>query len=244
MLHPSHLRRLAVLSLAVIAGCSASKYDQDYKARIAAFRGDAVFADFDPKPRELADGRVLVHLPLKFAAADDDSRQPSLLFLRPLEEAAVFTAELSANNVTRRPVLVVAAVPTARRKPDALKQEVAGWVSADGAFKQPKWERRTIAPAKGGPAEWDVISLDGEQAFETVVQGGPNGPEIQDQKAKGFGELWISTAADRDFCVLVAVRVPEELVGQFRYTPAQLADLIARRVEILPPPADEAAAAN
>jgi hypothetical protein len=51
----------------------------------------------------------------------------------------------------------------------------------------------------------------------------------------------VSTAADRDYCVLICVRMPNDVAGQFRNTPAQLAELMARRVEILPPPAEPAA---
>jgi hypothetical protein len=232
---------VAVVALAAFAGCSASRYDEDYRKRIAAFREDAVFAGLDDKPRELADGRVLVHLPVKFDVAEDESRVPSLLFLRTLPEATVFNAKLvAANGQARRPVVVVAAVPSVRRKPDALKQEIDGWIKADGAFKPAKWERRKIVPAKGGPAEWDVIPLDGDQVFE--ADGGTN--ELVDLKMGGAGELWVSASPDRDFCTLVCLRMPDDVAGQFRNTPAQLAELIARRVEILPPPADEAAAAK
>jgi hypothetical protein len=35
--------------------------------------------------------------------------------------------------------------------------------------------------------------------------------------------------------------MPNDVAGQFRNTPAQLAELMARRVEILPPPAEPAA---
>jgi hypothetical protein len=65
--------------------------------------------------------------------------------------------------------------------------------------------------------------------------------ELGDRNLDGTGELWVSTAADRDYCVLICVRMPNDVAGQFRNTPAQLAELMARRVEILPPPAEPAA---
>jgi hypothetical protein len=235
--HPPLLVAVALLA----AGCSASKYDQDYAARIAAFRAEAVFAELDDRPRELADGRVLVHLPAKFDVAEDESRQPSLLFLRNLPEATVFNAKLvDTNRLARRPVVVVAAVPVTRRKPDDLRREISGWIEADGAFKAPKWERKKVAPAKGGPAEWDVISLDGEQLFEADEGTG----ELRDLKLKGAGELWVSASPERDYCAVVCLRMPDDVAAQFRSPAAQLAELIARRIEILPPPADEAAAAK
>lgn len=239
MLRSNHLLVVAAVVSAGAAGCSASRYDADYTARIAAFRADAEFAELDDAPRELAEGRVLVRLPMKFAAAEDESRIPSLLFLRGLPEAMVFNASLvGPNNWERRPVVVAAAVPVARRRPDDLKREVGEWIGADGAFKLGKWERRTVTPTKGGPAEWDVLSLDGPQLFEAV--DGTN--ELGDRSLDGTGSLWVSAAADRDYCVLVCVRIPNDVAGQFRTTAAELASLMARRVEILPPPAEEPAA--
>lgn len=233
---------LMVCSLAV--GCTASRYDADYTARIAAFQADAEFADLDDAPRELAEGRVLVRLPLKFEAAADDSRMPSLLFLKGLPEAAVFNVSLyGPNNQERRPVAVVAAVPVTRRRPDDLKREIASWIGDDGAFNVGKWERRTVTPTKGGPADWDVLVLNGPQDFEAVDVTQPSdgsGPPLSDLTLDGSGELWVSSAADRDYCVLVCIRIPNDVSGQFRMTAAELASLMARRVEILPPPAEPA----
>jgi len=245
MLHRNHLLAVAILMPAVVAGRSASRYDEAYTARIAAFRIDAEFAELDDAPRELADGRVLVRLPTKFASAADDSRIPSLLFLRGLAEATVFNASLyGPNNWERRPVIVAAAVPVARRRPDDLKREIGEWIGADGAFKLGKWERRTVTPSKGGPAEWDVVSLDGSQLFEAVSgKQAPDGtPELGDCVLDGSGELWVSAAADRDYCVVLCLRIPKDVAGQFRVTPGELAALMARRVEILPPPAEPPAA--
>lgn len=226
-----------VVSLAA-AGCSASRYDADYATRITAFRADAEFAELEPAPRELAAGRVLVRLPMKFAAAADESRLPSLLFLRGLSEATVFNASLyGPNNWERRPVVVMAAVPVTRRRPDDLKREIGEWIGADKAFTLGKWDRRKVVPTKGGPAEWDVIALNGPQLFEAV--DGTN--ELGDRNLDGAGELWVSAAADRDYCVLICVRMPNDVAGQFRTSPAQLAELMARCVEILPPPDDPAA---
>jgi hypothetical protein len=236
MLRSNHL--LAVVVSVASAGCSASRYDADYASRIAAFRADAEFAELEDAPRELAEGRVLVRLPMKFAAAADESRMPSLLFLRGLPEATVFNASLyGPNNWERRPVVVTAAVPVARRRPDDLKREIGEWIGADKAFTLGKWERRKVTPTKDGPAEWDVISLNGPQLFEAVDATN----ELGDRNLDGTGELWVSTAADRDYCVLICVRMPNDVAGQFRNTPAQLAELMARRVEILPPPAEPAA---
>jgi len=236
-MHRSFRLLTVTVITSAVAGCSASRYDEAYTKRVEAFRADAEFADLEESPRELAEGRVLVRLPTKFAAADDDSRVPSLLFLRGLPEAAVFNASLfGPNNWERRPVVVAAAVPVARRRPDDLKREIGEWVGADGAFKLGPWARRTVAPSKGGPAEWDAVSLDGLQLFEAV--DGTTQPQLGDRQLDGVGELWVSAATDRDYCVLLCVRIPKDVAGQFRLTPGELAALMARRVEILPPPAD------
>jgi hypothetical protein len=176
---------------------------------------------------------------MKFAAAADESRMPSLLFLRGLPEATVFNASLyGPNNWERRPVVVTAAVPVARRRPDDLKREIGEWIGADKAFTLGKWERRKVTPTKDGPAEWDVISLNGPQLFEAVDATN----ELGDRNLDGTGELWVSASVDRDYCVLICVRMPNDVAGQFRTSPAQLAELMARRVEILPPPAEPPAA--
>jgi hypothetical protein len=235
MLRSNHLLAVAV-SLAA-AGCSASRYDADYATRISAFRADAEFAELDDAPRELAEGRVLVRLPTKFAAAADESRLPSLLFLRGLPEATVFNASLyGPNNWERRPVVVTAAVPVTRRRPDDLKREIGEWIKADNAFTLGEWADRKVAPTKGGPADWQVLALGGPQLFEAV--DGTN--DLGDRTLDGAGELWLSTAADRDYCVLICVRMPNDVAGQFRTPPAKLAELMARRVEILPPPVEPA----
>lgn len=248
MIMPSPPSRLASLLLLAVAGCSVSSYDTDYKARVAAFLGDAAFAELDSTPREFADGRVRVHLPAKFDTVDEVSRPASLSFLRNLEEATPFNAKLfTQGNQERRPVVVVAAVPTARRKPDDLKREITEWIELDGTFRGRQWERRKVEPAKGGPAEWDVLTLDGEQGFEATTPEARNEngePSIVDLPLKGSGGLWLSATPDRDYCIVVALRMPDDLDPKpFQAAPAQLAELMARRVEITPP-ADNAAAAN
>lgn len=224
--------RLAPLVLLAVAGCSVSAYDTDYKARVAAFLGDAAFAELDSTPREFADGRVRVHLPTNFDTVEEESRPVSLSFLRNLEEATAFNAKLfTQTNMERRPVVVVAAVPTARRKPDDLKREITEWINQDGTFRGREWKSVKVEATKGGPAEWEVLSLDGEQAFEATTAGVDG---LVDQAMQGSGSVWLSTAADRDFCVVVAIRMPDEVAGQFRTASAQLAELMARRVEITP----------
>lgn len=244
MVMPSPSSRLASLLLLALAGCSVSNYDTDYKARVAAFLGDAAFAELDSIPREFADGRVRVHLPAKFDGVDEESRPASLSFLRNLEEATPFNAKLfTQGNQERRPVVVVAAVPTARRKPDDLKREITEWIELDGTFRGRQWERRKVEPAKGGPAEWDVLTLDGDQSFEGTSSGGAEG--LVDLPLKGSGGLWLSATPDRDYCIVVALRMPNDLDPKpFQAAPAQLVELMARRVEITPPPDGAAAAAN
>lgn len=232
--------------LPLVTGCGVSSYDADYKARVAAFLGEAAFAELDPAPREFADGRVRVHLPIKFEPVDEESRPTSLAFLRNLEEATAFNTTLfNATKLERRPVVAVAAVPTSRRRPDDLKREISEWIEQDGAFRGRTWERRKVEAAHGGPAEWDVLSLDGEQGFEATTLEARNEkgePMIVDQVLKGSGAVWLSAAADREYCVIFSIRMPDEVADQFQTPPATLAELMARRVEIVAPPgADEPA---
>jgi len=239
MLRPNHFLAVAIMVPAAVAGCTASRYDEAYTTRIATFRADAEFAELNDEPRELADGRVLVRLPTKFAVAEDDSRIPSLLFLSRLPEAMVFNASLfGANNREQRAVVVAAAVPVTRRRPDDLKREISEWMGADGAFTPAEWKRQTVTPTKDGPAEWDVVSLDGPQVFEAADDNNLLG----EQKLEGAGQLWVSAAPDRDYCVVLCVRIPKDVAGQFHSKPEALAALMARRVEILPPSAEPPAA--
>lgn len=231
----------SMLMLLAIAGCGVSAYDADYKSRVAAFLEDAEFAELDAVPREFADGRVRVHLPVNFDTVEEESRPVSLAFLRNLEEAMAFNAKLFVgNNLERRPVVAVAAVPTSRRRPDDLKREISTWIDQDGTFRGREWKTVKVAATKGGPSEWDVLLLDGEQNFEATTSGVDG---LVDQALKGSGAVWLSTAPDRDYCVIVAVRIPDEVADQFRTAPVQLAELMARRVEILPPAAGDPPAA-
>lgn len=239
-MNASHAWSLSLLLPVAVAGCGVSAYDADYKARVATFLRDAEFAELDAVPREFADGRVRVHLPVKFDPVEEESGPVSLAFLRNLEEASAFNAKLfGANNLERRPVVAVAAVPTSRRRPDDLKREISEWIAQDGTFRGREWKPEKVSPAAGGPAEWEVLSLDGEQTFEATTDGVEG---LVDKPLKGSGAVWLSTAPDRDFCVIVAVRMPDEVAGQFRTGPGQFAALMARRVEIVPPAADAPAA--
>lgn len=240
MLRSNHL--LAMVVSVVAAGCSASRYDADYATRIAAFRADAEFAELDAIPRELAGGRVRVNFPMKFVTVEDESsRKTSLGLLKGIDDAVIFNTTLKGTNgVESCPVVVAAAVPTTKRRSDDLRREIDGWMKQDDQFKNLKWDlSKKVAASKGGPSEWAVLKLDGDQDFEAVVPAGST--SLEEQRMKGAGEIWVSASADRDYCVLICVRMPNDVASQFRTSPAQLAELMARRVEILPPPADPAA---
>lgn len=230
-----------MLIAAAIAGCSVSRYDESYKSRIAAFREDAVFAGLDAAPRELAEGgRVHVHVPLKFTPVDEESRDASLRFMRKLDGAMAFNVALTGTSgFGSRPVVAVAAVPVANRRPDDLKREIGGWIEAERNVKGLKWEQKKVVPSRGGPADWFAVPLDGNQIFEAVE---PGSQELRDREMKGVGQLWVSASPDHDMCVVVCVRVPEDVASQVGNTPEELAELMARRIEILPPEPDAQAA--
>ena len=59
----------------------------------------------------------------------------------------------------------------------------------------------------------------------------------------GTCEIWVSADPKQEFCTVLALRVPVDVAAQLQARPAELVELVARTVEILPP-ADEKPAAD
>ena len=84
-----------------------------------------------------------------------------------------------------------------------------------------------MANVAGGPAVWDVLALKGKQEFESDTAG-----SVEFKKWDGACEIWVSADPKQEFCVVIAVRVPDDVAEALEAPPAKLAELIARTVTI------------
>jgi hypothetical protein len=55
---------------------------------------------------------------------------------------------------------------------------------------------------------------------------------VEFKKWDGACEIWVSADPKQEFCVVIAVRVPDDVAGVLEAPPAKLAELIARTVTI------------
>lgn len=236
--------RVLVVGLAcLVAGCSAGTYERDYQQRVAAFRGDAVFASLERDPAEFAAGRLRLRLPAEFGPpAEDDG---TAMRVRPPfvgdfpGYAAAFEKRLTASNAELPAVLTVGVVPAAERRHAEVERAILEQVRRDESFPKADWERgRTVEPVAGGPAAWDVLALAGPQEFESVVAGNPDF-----KRWPGRCEIWVSADPKQEFCTVLALRVPDDVASQFPVTVPELIELVARTVEPVAAAAEPAEAA-
>jgi len=234
---------VAVALGAVVAfgGCSAGTYDKDYASRVAAYRGEAVFAVLTKDP--VGEGRVRVRLPRQLAPMEDDdgSKIRALPpFVRTFPgHVGSQEVKLAAGNAQLPVVLSLGIVPTAVMRHADVEKTILDQVRANESFTKAAWEKgRTVEPVAGGPAVWDVLSLEGQQEFESLTAGNP-----EYKQWPGTCEIWVSADPKQEFCAVLALRAPVDVVAQLQARPAELVELVARTVEILPP-ADEKPAAD
>ncbi|MCE9630624.1 MAG: hypothetical protein K8S94_07900 [Planctomycetia bacterium] len=236
-------RSLAIVFLASLAGCSAGRYDADYAARLAAYREAAAFAPLAVLPDEAAGGRVQMRLPKQFGRMQQDDgadlrAMPPFLRKFPGYDQArevrlnVGTSALSA-------VITVGVVAAGQRRHGDIEREILEQVRTDDEFRKVDWQRgRAVAAVAGGPTVWDVLSLKGKQEFESVTAG-----NVEFKKWDGTCEIWVSADPKQEFCIVIAVRVPDTVAESLEAPPAALAELIARTVAIVPAADEKPAAA-
>lgn len=252
------MHRAATLSIAILtavlcgSGCTTRPYEQDYQQRVADFRGAAVFAPLAQNPTEFADGRVALRLPSVLeppkeddvkegdgregASAADRARPP---FVRefPGFVGAYEKLMLMTNNTQLPVVLTIGAVPVAERRFSEVEAAILEQVRRDEAFPKVDWERgRSVEPVAGGPAIWDVLSLTGQQEFESTLAG-----TVEHKRWPGRCEIWVSADPKQEACTVLALRVPDDVANQLPVPVAEMIELVARTVEPVAAPAEEPA---
>jgi len=239
------MRQTAGMGVAVVglvfqfAGCASRPYEQDYQQRVADFRGQAVFATLATDPTEFANGRLKLRLPSILGLPQEDdgtkirARPP---FVRDFPGyAAAYEKLLAANNVQLPVVLTVGIVPAAERRHGDVERLIVEQVRRDEAFPKVDWERgKAVEPVAGGPAIWDVLSLNGQQEFESTVAGNPDY-----KKWAGRCEIWVSADPKQEACTVLALRVPDDVANQLQVPVSEMIELVARTVEPVAAPAEE-----
>lgn len=224
--------------LAVVCGvgCSSGRYDADYAQRLTAYHADAAFAGLNRQPTNLPETRIGLRLPRQlFTPVPDEAADrltPPFLQQFP-NRVATYEAMLQANGVRLPASLTIGVVPRAERQVGDVEKAILEQVRADEAFPKATFRRGVaIQPVAGGPATWHVLSLRGEQLFESEVASNQ-----ESKRWPGACEIWISADPKQEFCTVLAVRVPDDVAGMLAVPPAALAELVARTVEIAPPEA-------
>lgn len=243
---------LAVALLAV--GCSVGRYDADYAEAVAAFEEQAPFAVLQVEPAELGSGGFSLRLPEGFlplspppppadgqpAGRLDPSRlRPPFLPDFP-GYGRTFERRFAVGNAEFPWSVAIGVIPSAsmpRRQVEAL---IADKARADESFAdhKPVWEDREVVAVNGGPTAWRVLSLPGQQVFETVVAGNE-----EHKRRSGVCEFWLSADPDRDQQLLLAWRYPDEVMELMPVAPPQLAKTVARTVAVSADDDDEDEAA-
>lgn len=231
---------VAVVGLVIhFAGCASRPYEQDYQQRVADFRGQAVFATLATDPTEFANGRLKLRLPSILGLPQEDdgtkirARPPFVLDFPGY--AAAYEKLLTANNVQLPVVLTVGVVPAAERRHGDVERSIVEQVRRDEAFPKVDWERgKAVEPVAGGPAIWDVLSLSGQQEFESTVAGNPDY-----KKWAGRCEIWVSADPKQEACTVLALRVPDDVANQLQVPVSEMIELVARTVEPVAAPAEE-----
>jgi hypothetical protein len=239
------MRQTAGMGVAVVglvfqfAGCASRPYEQDYQQRVADFRGQAVFATLATDPTEFSNGRLKLRLPSILGLPQEDdgtkirARPP---FVRDFPGyAAAYEKLLAANNVQLPVVLTVGIVPAAERRHSDVERSIVEQVRRDEAFPKVDWERgKAVEPVAGGPAIWDVLSLSGQQEFESTVAGNPDY-----KKWPGRCEIWVSADPKQEACTVLALRVPDDVANQLQVPVPEMIELVARTVEPVAAPTEE-----
>ncbi len=234
--------RLAIVGLVfLVVGCASRPYEQDYQKRVADYRGQAVFATLSTDPTEFAGGRLRLRLPSILGLPQEDdgtkirARPP---FVRDFPGYAAAYEKLLAMNTMQLPaVLTVGVVPAAERRHGDVEKAILEQVRRDEVFPKADWERgKSVEPVAGGPAMWDVLSLSGQQEFESVVAGNP-----EYKRWPGRCEIWVSADPKQEACTVLALRVPDDVANQLPVPVAEMIELVARTVEPVAAPAEEPA---
>lgn len=237
--------RLSLISLSLlVAGCSAGRYDADYEKALTAYQDAAPFAVLQPQRASFEADRMSLRLPIGFMEVVDGPPaveggppiKPDASRLRP-----PFLGELPGYQATHEqrfaaegaelPAAVAIGVLPASAGRAAVEKTILDQARADEAFKNggQGWTDRQVDPRDGGPRDWRVLTLVGEQIFESVVAGNP-----EHKRWAGTCEIWLSADPQQELMTVLAWRVPDKVAGSLPVPLMQLAEAAARTVAIGP----------
>jgi hypothetical protein len=228
------LRVAVILSLAYLAGCSASRYDADYSERLRAYRHEAEFACLPAEPTAFADDRMRLRLPKQFSSvvpADADASRLKPPFVRDFPGFAAAHEAALQENLAR--LYASLSIGVWRGKQADVEKSILAQVVADEAFAtaKPRWEKVPLTDIDGEPAAWSRLVLNGRQMFEGAVAGNP---ELKQRD--GFCQVWVLAAPRQDLGAVLAWRVPKDVAAKLDVPLEKLAEVVARTARFPPPP--------
>lgn len=242
------------LLVAIAAGCSVGQYDADYAKAVQEYRDAAPFAVLQQQPATLASGRLTITLPAGFdkvidgppAIEGEPPKKPDPTRVRPpfMDDFPGYQATFEQRLVdgdTELPASIAIGAVTGKPDRAAIERSILEQARGDEAFKesQQTWTDREVQPRDGGPQAWRVLSLSGQQIFESLVAGNP-----EFKRWDGTCELWISADPKQEVITLLAWRLPERVAAKLLVPLPELAQVVARTVAIGPSASEEPAEAE
>jgi len=227
----------------LLAGCGSGRYDQAFEERLGVYRDEASLAALQRSPITIGEAkRVRMRVPKQFdelaGEGAAEAQRPFLKDFPGFVQAYTSGTGLTVGGEEVKPTLTVGVQPTARGQSDVVRTAILAQVRADDALgTKAEWEPRTVAAVAGGLRGWQRLVAAGDQFFDSVKAGN------QEWKPRpGLAEIWVSAEPEQEFCVVFALRVPEEAAGLLSPPLSEMAELIARTVEIVPQEPGAAAA--
>ena len=227
--------RLVMLAVVcgAVSGCSASAYDAAYAKRLAEYRVAAEFAPLRAEPVALADGRLNLRLPAALVNQLDGqevTNRSAPPFIREFPGFLTAYEGLVETPEGRFPiVLTVGLVPAGERRKEEVAEAILRQVRREEDFAKASWQKgREVVDLAGGTRKWDVLELEGDQAFEVEKAG-----VTADKRLPGRTEIWLSAEPTQKASVILAFRAPNDAAGKLPL-PATAA-LTARSARLLEP---------
>lgn len=202
----------------VAAGCFSGDWQKQYTKAVSDHRLDSQFSLLHPQPVSVAGGRIGVRVPRVFTEQVDPTAPPPRGRPAFLPDVPGFQAgfEFAAAAGAPPAILALGVVPKAERRREDVEAAILQQVRVADA----KWEGPRDETARSGVVgRWKVL------------------------KVPGTGEVWISANDDQEFCNVLAWQVGQEAAAALPLE--AIAPLVARSLEVLPPPlpVDQAPAA-
>lgn len=239
----------AILAL-LLAGCGSGRYDKAFEQRLDVYRGEASLATLQRSPITIGEAkRVRMRIPKQFDALVEESAvaaESRPTFLRDFPgfaQAYTSGTGLTVGGEEVMPTLTVGVQPISRGQSDGVRTAILDQVRGDGSFgPKIEWESRTVEAVAGGVRTWQRLVAEGDQFFDSFAVGNQGNQEWK--KWPGLAEIWVSAEPEQALCVVFALRVPAKAADQLAPPLSEMAELIARTVEIVPEePVDAGAAA-